>query len=812
MKKKISLCLLLIIPWIAFSQQCKVSGKVIDDQTHDPLAFVNIVINKGNKGDVSDIDGKFNLTSSVPIQSLHFSYVGYKPVSYEIGKQTTGLRIELHRIQLELSEVVIIPGANPAHRIILNALNNKEINDPEKLKSFSYTSYEKFIFEPDIDSVILNDTSTQDTTMKNIRDFLNKQHLFMMENVVERMFISPDKNREKVTATRISGLSDPLFVFLISQVQSTSFYKEIIKILDKNYVNPISNGCTSKYFYQLEDTLYSENHSDTTFVISFRPFRGKNFDGLKGLLYINSNKWAIQNVIASPATTEGSITIKIQQKYELVDGKHWFPVQLNTDLTFLSVQISAGKKNFHMMGKGKSYIRDIVLNPDLVKRKFDNIEVEVAPNAAEKPDTFWNNYRVDSLTSKEKETYRVIDSIGKAEHFDRIVRTLETLLKGRIPYKFLDFDLNKIARYNPYEGLYLGLGAVTNARFSRRITLGGYWGYGFADQTAKYGGEASWLLHRKTDLKLTASYINDLSEAASCNTFSGEKLLADESFRNYLIKKFDRTENKQLSLDFLWLKYLRTNVSITQRYLFPTYPYAFSRHKPGYSILNLTDFHFTEVSLRLRYAYHEKFLQNIHGKISLGTQYPIVWLQFTRGFDNFLHGEYPYGKVDIKIEKSFFTKYIGTTSFTLMAGLVQGDVPYSILYNGHGSYHPFTLYAPCSFATMRMNEFAADRYAALYVTHNFGKLLLGTQKYLINPEFELATGIGFGELKDESFHRDVQVNSFEKGYYESGLLINKILDLNLYSLGFGFFYRYGHYSFEKTEDNAAWKLTLQFPL
>ena len=51
----------------------------------------------------------------------------------------------------------------------------------------------------------------------------------------------------------------------------------------------------------------------------------------------------------------------------------------------------------------------------------------------------------------------------------------------------------------------------------------------------------------------------------------------------------------------------------------------------------------------------------------------------------------------------------------------------------------------------------------------------------------------------------------EKGYYESGILINNILNLGFYSFGVGAFYRYGPYSLDKISDNFAWKFTMTFP-
>ena len=46
-------------PIILFSQNYTVSGKIIDSQTREPLAFVNILVNKNIQVTQSDIDGVF---------------------------------------------------------------------------------------------------------------------------------------------------------------------------------------------------------------------------------------------------------------------------------------------------------------------------------------------------------------------------------------------------------------------------------------------------------------------------------------------------------------------------------------------------------------------------------------------------------------------------------------------------------------------------------------------------------------------------------------------------------------------------------
>ena len=152
----------------------------------------------------------------------------------------------------------------------------------------------------------------------------------IMESTTERRFILPDLDEETVTGTKVSGFNRPSFVSLATDLQPFSFYGDNIKLFDINYLNPVSRRSPENYRFTIVDTLFQDN--DTTFIISFTPHKGKKFDGLTGVLYINTKKYAIQNVIANPFE-KGLIGLKIQQQYILQDGKHWFPQQLNYVLT-----------------------------------------------------------------------------------------------------------------------------------------------------------------------------------------------------------------------------------------------------------------------------------------------------------------------------------------------------------------------------------------------------------------------------------------------------------------------------------------------
>ena len=797
---KICICFFSFYPFALHSQQNNyLTGKVIDVQSKEPLAFVNILLNNSRQAYQTDIDGIFKIPISLKIDSIVLSYVGYEKYIYKITNQHINLLIGLKSNTIQLKEVVIFPGENPAHRIINKVVENRNKNNPEKLSSFSYTSYNKMIFTANIDS-LKKDTIVMDTVFMKAKSVLDKQYLFLMESIIERKFLYPDKNNEKLIVSKISGFKDPLFALLVTQMQSFSFYNEIIHIGDKNYINPISKGSTEKYFFLIEDTLVERN--DSIFVISYRPRKNKNFDGLKGVLYIHTNQYAIQNVIAEPFYQEqAGIAIKIQQKYELIDKKQWFPVQLNSDFTFLNVSLNKIK----VIGQGRSYLHNIKIDPELDKKDFSTVEIQLNNKQNGYNDTLWNIYRMDSLTEKDKRTYSVVDSIGKVHNFDRIIKTSEALILGKIPIKFIDIDLNKIIHFNDYEGFRLGIGLSSNEKISRHVKVSGYFAYGFADKDYKYGTDVSYAFINKHDISLGVSCFDDVIESGEINFYEKQGFLSDDFFRRYMIIRMDKTLKTKTYIRFTLLKYLKTEISLSQTEKLVTNNYSYGITQNDISIL-FNEFNFTEIGIGLSYSFKEKYIQTLRYKLSTGTKYPILWFNYIKGLNNLLKGEYAYNRYEIKLKKSFFFKNIGTSSVQIQGGYIDGDLPYCNLFNGIGSYRQFTISAPNSFETMRMNEFLSNRYAAIFYTHSFGKLLFRLNKF--SPEIAVATNACIGNLNNSEKHFNIDFKTLQKGHRESGVLINKIVDAGFYGLGVGAFYRLGSYSFSSFKDNIAYKFSL----
>jgi hypothetical protein len=822
--KKLTVFLLFALISELSIAQTTLRGRIFDAETGDPLPFVNVVFNERGNGFTSGLDGDFRVTANDPIRWLRVSYLGYLPrtvaVDPENSKQV--LKIGLTKTSYQLKEVVVKPGINPAHRIIIAAYNNRDKNNPEKLASFRYTSYNKLYFT--IDKLVAKqireayaDTLKQvDSLSIKFEKLKQKQHLMMLETVTAREFLYPNSNSEKILASRVSGLKDPFISFIAMQIQSFSFYPEHITLADKAYLNPISAGSTKKYLFILEDTLFTPEN-DTLFVISYRPHRDRNFEGLMGQLTINARGYAIQSVIAEPSSPGGLLSIKIQQRYERVNDATWFPVELNTDLIITPADIKDKKDgktiSLQMMGIGKSYLKDIEINPAISRRSFSHIEVSVDPLAGERSSAYWALFRKDSLTPQELRTYRIIDSIGRKANLERRMRVLESLVTGRIPVGFVSLNLNQLIGYNRFEGYRLGIGLETNRKVSDYFQVGGYTAYGLHDRSYKYGGFTGVTFNRRYQVQLKYSYKSDVRETGTYSFGEENSFLSgSDYYRELPISVMDRIEEHRVAFSFRFLKSFKLNLSMANQSfdLLSGFYYKNSAQTD-----TIKSFNQAQLAATLRIASGEKFIETSRGIIPLSTDFPVFWVNYIKGLD-VVDGGYEFDRVEVRFDKSYRWRTLGKTIINVDAGRVFGNVPIPLMYFGRANYlGAVTPDATHSFAAMRMNEFLADRFVSIFLKHDFGRLLWTTGSKRFQPEFAIVQNIGYGNISSNDLHVlpvGFAIEAPTKGYFETGLQANKLLSNGFMAFGFGIYYRYGSYRFSDFEDNLAYKITISLML
>jgi len=779
-----------------------VSGRVVDAGSNEPLAFVHLLINDTRMGGLTDIDGFFHLTHHEPIRMLQLSYVGFETKQYFPDPEKGHHVIALRRKPVELREVTVLPEENPAHRIIELAIQNRDLHHPERMGSFSYHSYNKFIFTGEVDPPSDSPDLIGTVTVANrLSQYLEQRHFFLMETVTERKFRYPDRSNETVIASRILGMQHPLFAIFMSQMQSFSFYDDYIEIFGDRYLSPLMPGSTRRYFFLLEDTTYTA--TDTVFVISYRPSRGRNFEGLKGILYIHSDQWALQSVIAEPASAGGDSRIRIQQNYERFEGR-WFPVQLNTDFELVNISDLRGLK---ILGTGRSYLQDIHIKPPLARRDFSSFHVEFSPETIVEDDAFWDDYRRDSLSVRELNTYHYLDSVGRELDLDKRIERIETLFGGYWRRGFLDVDLGSLLRYNRHEGFRLGVGFQTNQSFSRRFRVRAMTGYGFGDNTWKYGAGASVLLDRLSDLRLGYDYQNDVIERGGSGFISSPNLLSAVNIRNFFLETMDMGEMHTLWLqsrifrNYLTLKLFASleEVSYPDDYRYGSDP-GLPEGAPGQEWPG-GQARFFELGAWFRFAYGERFILTPRQIMPLQGNFPVLHLNIARGMDAIMDGEYGYWRLEMKVNRQFEIPMLGRQHWTIRAGYFSGEAPWNKRFTAPGVYRRFSVSTPGTFSTMRVDEFVSDRYVALFWHHHFENLLYRGRSF--NPQLVLLTNIGFGHMHDRERHLNTTFNTMERGFFESGIAILNLIGSDFTSLGLEFSVRYGPYAYPCFKDNFS---------
>lgn len=809
-----ALPLLLLLTWTLsatplFSQDYRIIGRVTDAQNLQPLAFVNIVVNDGCAGGISDINGKYAITSPEPITAIKFSYLGYKAYEAIFQTRTDKFNIALTPIQFELAEVTVNVGENPAHRIIDSVMAHRATNNPNHLGSYTYSIYDKMIFTPDstLWNIAAADTAADLSDVMAFSNLFKSNDMMVMETFSDVLFMAPDKKKQNVTGTKISGMKDPTFIYLVNSMQSINFYEETVGIVGTDYLNPLSEGNKKKYFFNIESAMPIGN-GDSLYVVSFHPYKGLDFDGLKGMLTINTDGWAVQSVKASPNTSEGGFfTASIQQLYEKTDGQ-WFPKQFNTNLTFPSIGVRFPNGAFVPMAAiGKSYVSDIRINPSIDKKQFSELAIEVDPHASYRDDDFWITRRIDSLNERTQATYRFLDSLteGKPIFDIALGMTTELAENGHLPIGKVSIDLNRLFKYSMYRGYYLGLGIATNRKLSKLVSfnlLGGYW---TRLKEFDYEGGILFNLNPRKQTALSFSVFNKSDVVGGFNDMQESYNLLAQS--DYKYEYYENVYNRKQGANIQFASRVGRNLKV-----FLTGEMCNKRTLKSFSTDIISPAHYATMQLRLRYAYKELFISSPQGLQSLGTVYPIAWFSYEHSFKGFWNCPFEYDRFQFQIEHFIYTKTLGISDILFQAGYATQSTPVVETFDILGSNASLSLYAPNSFSTMRPDEFFCDRFVALYLSHNFSGSLWRPATQWCRPELTLVANLGWGDMRHIEDLTLYNFKTMEKGYFESGVVIEGLINMPLMKLGGGLFYRYGPYAFDKTCDNFVWKWSVKFTL
>ncbi|MES2410343.1 MAG: DUF5686 and carboxypeptidase regulatory-like domain-containing protein [Bacteroidota bacterium] len=495
LKKSLSLlCLLLTI-----NAAAQIKGTVTDDKGN-PLPFVNIFEENSYNGTTTNDKGKFTLNLKSENPTIIFQYLGYKTVKKLIAKnQLESFTIVLTEENITLQEVVINTKENPANEIIRNAIRNKKDNS-EKTGRFKSDFYSRGIIRlKDAPKTIMGQKFD---FFDEILDSTRSGIIYLSETVSKITFQKPDKMKEVIVASKVSG-KDNGFSFNNAASVNFDFYENYLPF-EINVVSPIADNAFNYYKYKFEGTFFTENRQQIS-KIKVMP-RRETEPIMEGYIYIVDDSYAIYavdlsikgNQMQSPAIDK--LTLKQSFSYNS-NNNIW--VKNTQTLDFV-----AGILSIKVNGRFTYVYSNFEFEKQFEKKTFTNEILSFQENANKKEDAFWNTIRPVPLTEEESTDYQkkdilqtkkksktYLDSIDAKHNKFKMMDILSGYsYKNSFKKWSLDYDgpLTSIS-FNTVQGYRInaGLSYVKRDEEKRTYTrIGSRFDYGFSEEkiraTASY--------------------------------------------------------------------------------------------------------------------------------------------------------------------------------------------------------------------------------------------------------------------------------------------------------------------------------------
>ena len=753
----------MLLGFYTYAQnQTEVVGVVVDKKTSEPIEFVNIYFEGTSNGTVSDSDGYFSLYTTGKGQNIVVSIVGYdQQIIGIVPGQKQTITIQLKSQLVNLDEVVLLSGENPAWAIIREAVNRKPQHDKKTLEAYEYTSYNRIEFDIDNISTKLKKRKmvseiweSIDSTSLEKNDKGNAILPVFLSESISRYYVKnePFSRREEVKKTKVSGVAveDGSMVSQLvgTAYQDYNFYQNWLRFLEKEFISPISDSWKLYYDYEIQDTLYVDG--DNCFELTVFPNREQD-PAFNGTIWITTRDFALKKIELSidKATNLNFIErIDLEQELNKSESGQWLPsyTQLVIDVSNLS------KNSASFLVKVNNATSDWKVNDVKDKRFYANeVLIEEDFNTYE-PD-FWDKSRPVNLTGAQLNTYKVIDTlveIPRIRNYVEIVKLATTgyWRRGKIdigPYLYS-------YAYNNFEGHAIRLGMKTNEYFNRKITLRGYGGYGTLDETWKYGFTGSYIISRKpwTEFKVNSSY--DVQQVG----INAEELI-DNNYIFYAATRWQTfrrpyyiTDNS-FSFQSEPTKGLMHKLTLRHQYFDPQYPFYYYEN-PGDQDSNLkSDVSSSTVKFTTRWSRDEMFMQDGNERISLGSRRsPVIQFDYTYGFKDVLDSDFEFHKLQLEVKQKLRLGGLGESRLKLRGGYIFGQLPYLLLENHIGNESLF--YTTGAFNTMNYFEFVSDKYASLHYQHYFQGLLMNKVPLMRKLKWRLlgTVNILYGSLRQEN--------------------------------------------------------------
>jgi len=719
------------------AQQFTIRGKVVDKTTNQAIPYSNIRVANTNYGTSSTIDGNFQIQLATGNYKLIVSNIGYVSDTISIRlNENKNLTIELEPTPINLNEVTVFPGENPALEIIRRVIEAKhERND--KIESYVFRAYTKGIIKT---TEYFNSSGSSggiEGGNKN-GDTSKLKITGIIENESKGYFKKPNLYKDEiVTRKQSSNTSSSINTFTGGRLIQ-NFYSEDIRFFNRPLLSPIADEAIEYYDYFIEDTLAMDKHN--VFKINFEPLKKIN-PGFVGTLYVEDKTYNLIKLEAGlndPANPGRIFTsIKIIQQFTPHENNIVMPIDYRINVE--GNPMGLFKFGFEL----NSIFFDYQINKELDKNIFDMTIIKVNPDADQKDSSYWKSVQTIPNSEEEIVAYKKIDSL---ETVQKTFWDNFSILATNIPIN-KNFSISgplSIYSFNHIEGHTLNFGVNASQLFEKRMNLSLDLSYGFNDKKFKQEFFGNYYLgdYRTTNVSFRGfNKLTDLfSESIRYNKLTSTltSLFGKYDFRNYFYTKgFSASVQSQvfpilnLGIGFL---------NRTDNKAYHNSDFSFFNKKKSYNInQSIYETRINAVTTSFQIDFR-KFIEDGYFRRKINTEPGYIIFSGNLLFSNssVLKSKLDFSQYRITINGSVPLFASANSRFSLLGISSSNAVPFQMLYSLPGNIESAS--QTFTMRTLGTGEVFGDKSIYLSVENNLNDelfRLLGL-KFLIDLQMNLS--------------------------------------------------------------------------
>ena len=247
------------------TQVKKVTGVIRDKQSDEPLPYISVYLSHIKLGGITDIEGKFLITSdnSFSKDTLRVTGIGYKDVNIPIAslKDSISITIKMEVLPPK-TEVVLKSKYSRALWFWKKIMKNKFRHEKNYWDNYSYEVYNRL----ELDLRNINKEKLFNNKMMKplnfILDYMDSTSeekpflpVYLTETLSDYYYQKdPFKKHEVIKATRADGIeNESILRQMGATYQNVDAYANFIPVFDKRFVGPFNDNADRYYNFKLLD-------------------------------------------------------------------------------------------------------------------------------------------------------------------------------------------------------------------------------------------------------------------------------------------------------------------------------------------------------------------------------------------------------------------------------------------------------------------------------------------------------------------------------------------------------------------------------